>query len=81
MTPQLGESATPRLNESATPWLGESATPRLDESATPWLGESGLRWEKKDSIEIIFSHTKVVFPSEIRPKRPEYDNLGLFLRP
>ncbi len=36
---------------------------RLGESVTVWLGESASRWEKKDSIEIVFSHMKVVFSS------------------
>jgi hypothetical protein len=28
-----------------------------------------------------FAHKGRLFPSEIREKRPEYDNFGLFLRP
>ena len=38
--------------------------------------------EKKDSFEIVFLHTKVVFSSpKSATKGPENDNFGLFLRP
>ncbi len=46
------------LAELVTPRVGESTTPQLSELTTPQLGE--LLREKK-SIEIVFSHTMVVF--------------------
>jgi hypothetical protein len=48
-------------NRKMTPCLGESATPRLGDSPTRRVVELASRWEKKDSIKIVFSHTKVIF--------------------
>ncbi len=57
-------SVSRRLPDSPTRWVSESAT--------PWLGKlasRGSHWDKKDSIEIVFSHTKVVFsPSKFAKK-------------
>jgi hypothetical protein len=50
------QKMTRRVGDSR---VGESTTPQLSELTTPQLGE--LLREKK-SIEIVFSHTMVVFP-------------------
>jgi hypothetical protein len=42
---------------------------------------SKIRREKRQHQNGLFAHEGRLFPSEIREKRPEYDNFGLFLRP
>jgi hypothetical protein len=42
---------------------------------------SKIRREKRQLQNRLFAHEGRLFVSEIREKRPEYDNFGLFLRP
>jgi hypothetical protein len=58
---RLPDSASRQLPDSASRWI-----------ATPRLGDSGSRWEKKDSIEIVFSHTKVVFSPPKFAKKDDF---------
>ncbi len=71
---RLAESTTPRVDDSPTRRLPDPASRRLPDSAsrrlpTRLVDDSPSRWEKKDSIEIVFSHTKVVFPLRKSRKR------------
>jgi hypothetical protein len=42
---------------------------------------SKIRREKRQLRNHLFAHEGRLFLSEIREKRPEYDNFGLFLQP
>ncbi len=42
---------------------------------------SKIRREKRQLRNRLFAHEGRLFLSQIREKRPEYDNFGLFLRP
>jgi hypothetical protein len=64
------------------PFIGirnRKTTPQLGDSPTRRVGET-LR-EKRQHQNHIFAHKGRLFPCEIRGKRPEDDNFGLFLRP
>ncbi len=45
------------------------------------VAHSKIRREKRQLRNRLFAHEGRLFLSEIRKKRPEYDNFGLFLQP
>jgi hypothetical protein len=48
----------------------------------PFIDAHSKIWREKTTLENVFlSHEGHLFLSEIREKRPEYDNFGLFLWP